>query len=145
MPAGRPTDYDESLNIQAEKLCKLGATDKELSDFFEISETTLNTWKSKYPEFLLSIKRGKEIADMEVGTKLFERATGYEHTEDVIMQYQGDPVIVNTVKHYPPETAAMIFWLKNRRPDKWRDKTEVQATVQAVQKFKIGGQEINFE
>lgn len=59
--AGRPTDYQESYNEQAEKLCKLGATDAELADFFDIAESTLNNWKSEYPEFMESIKRVRHL------------------------------------------------------------------------------------
>ena len=63
-----------------------------------------------------------------MASKLFHRATGYEHPEDDIKSVNGEIVITPTVKHYPPDTTAAIFWLKNRRPDLWRDKVESALT-----------------
>lgn len=79
--AGRKTDYRVAYNKQVEKLCKLGATDVEIADFFEVTERTLNTWKKQYPKFLQSIKSGKITADLEVADKLHTRATGYDIEE----------------------------------------------------------------
>ncbi|HCQ8390850.1 TPA: terminase [Klebsiella oxytoca] len=123
---GRPTKYQEAYAEQARKLCLLGYTDVDLADFFEVSEATINNWKHEYPEFLESIKKGKAVADGEVVAKLFHRATGYEHPEDDIRSVDGTIVITPTVKHYPPDTTAAIFWLKNRQPKTWRDKQEVE-------------------
>lgn len=128
MPAGRPTDYKPEYCEQVEKLCKLGATDEEMADFFNVCEATINNWKNDYPEFLDSIKSGREIADAEVSEKLFQRACGYSHDEDDIRVCDKDIVITPTVKHYPPDPTAAIFWLKNRQPEKWRDKKDIDQT-----------------
>lgn len=122
MPAGRPTDYKEEYNLQAEKLCKLGATDKELADFFGVTEQTINNWKNEHEQFFESLKKGKELADAEVADKLYKRATGYSHEDVDIKMYEGGIIETPLVKHYPPDTTAAIFWLKNRQPVKWRDK-----------------------
>jgi hypothetical protein len=133
-PVGAPTKYKTEFNKQAYKLCLLGATDKELADYFEVSESTLNLWKINHEKFSESIKSGRVEADANVANRLYKRALGYEHKEDVIMQYKGAPVIVHTTKHYPPDTAAAFIWLKNRRSDKWMDKTvtDINSTI-AVQ------------
>ncbi|MEX3036440.1 terminase [Serratia fonticola] len=123
---GRPTAYKDEYADQARKLCLLGHTDAELAEFFEVSEQTINAWKKAQPAFLESIKKGKAFADSEVASKLFHRATGYEHPEDDIRSVEGAIVITPTIKRYPPDTAAAIFWLKNRQRDKWRDKQEVE-------------------
>jgi hypothetical protein len=125
MPGGRPTLYDAKINEQVYKLCLLGATDDDIADFLEVSIATVNNWKIDYPEFFESIKDGKELADANVADRLYKRATGYEHPEDQIFQYKGMPVIVQTIKHYAPDTAAAAFWLKNRHPDKWRDRQDI--------------------
>lgn len=130
--AGRPTEYKESYNRQVEKLCLLGSTDKDIADFFEVSETTINNWKLKHPEFLESIKKGKISADATVASRLYKRAIGYEHDEDKIFNNQGEPLIVPTTKHVQPDTTAAIFWLKNRQPAKWRDKQELDITVSPI-------------
>lgn len=122
---GRPSKYQEVYASQAFKLCLLGATDKDLAGFFDTTEQTINAWKKNYPEFLEALKRGKFQADAEVANRLYRRALGYEHPEDKIFQYEGEPVIVPTTKVYPPDVTAAIFWLKNRQPQLWRDKQDI--------------------
>lgn len=125
MPGGRPTKYDEAYAEQVYKLCLLGATDKEIADFFDVAESTINKWKLEYDEFSESIRRGKVQADAQVADSLYQRACGYSHPEDKIFNNNGrEPTIVPTIKHYPPDTQAALIWLKNRQKDKWRDKTE---------------------
>lgn len=121
---GRPTDYREEYNDLAYKYCLLGATDDDLAKFFDVTDTTVNNWKKQYPKFLASIKSGREEADANVANRLYSRAMGYEHKDVYVTQYQGEPVIVPVTKHYPPDTAAAIFWLKNRQRAKWRDKQD---------------------
>jgi len=124
--AGRPTNYKKEYDEQAYKLCLLGATDKEMADFFNVKEQTINNWKKNHPSFFESIKRGKIVADANVAKSLYHRALGYSHPEDKIFNDNGEPLIVPTVKHYPPDPTAAIFWLKNRKPAEWRDKRDVQ-------------------
>lgn len=124
MTAGRPTKYTEEYNEQVVKLCRLGATDAEIADFFEVSESTINLWKKEHSEFSESLKKGKVEADSNIAQSLYHRAKGYMHNEDKIFNNNGKELIVPTVKHYPPDTAAAIFWLKNRRKNHWRDKQE---------------------
>ena len=124
-PVGRPTKYKEEYAYQAEKLCRLGATDKEMADFFNVSKSTLNLWKLEHEDFSDSIKKGKIIADANVADSLYKRAIGYEHEEDKIFLSEGQPIIVPTIKHYPPDSTACFFWLKNRKPEVWRDKQDV--------------------
>lgn len=121
---GRPSKYKKEFAEQAKKLCLLGATDAELADFFEVPESTLNNWKKAHPEFMESLKSGKRLADAQVAEKLFNRALGYSHPEDDIRALNGEIVITPTIKRYPPDTTAAIFWLKNRQPERWRDKPE---------------------
>lgn len=129
MAQGRPPKYRKAFDDMAEKICSLGATDVQLADIFGVTEQTVNNWKKKYPSFFESIKRGKFDPDDEVELALFQRATGYEHPEDKIFNNEGTPLIVPTTKHYPPDVTAAIFWLKNRRSKKWRDKQEIDLTA----------------
>jgi len=127
--SGRPPKYCTEFNKQVYKLCLLGAIDKEIADFFEIEEKTLNNWKKQYPEFLQSIKKGKEIADTNVANRLYQRAMGYEHEDLFITQYQGGIVKEKIMKYYPPDTVACIFWLKNRQRKHWSDKQELSHEI----------------
>ena len=102
--AGAPTKYDPIMNEQVTKLCLLGATDEELANFFGVCKATINNWKTEYPEFLDSIKEGKENADAKVAKSLYQTALS-------------------------GNTTAQIFWLKNRRSKEWRDKQEIDHTT----------------
>ena len=126
---GRPTEYREDYNEQVTKLCRLGATDKEIADFFNVSEKTINTWKEKHPQFLQSIKEGKEISDMEVANSLYQRAKGYEQEVVKVFQFQGEPIIVPVIEKVAPDTGAAMAWLKNRRPKEWRDRQDLEVTI----------------
>lgn len=121
--AGRKSKFNEEFYIQAEKLAKLGATDKEIADFFNISEVTLNSWKKKYPLFLKSLKKGKILADADVAHKLYQRAIGYDCKDTKFATFEGQITDSQEyIRHYPPDPTAMIFWLKNRQPSKWRER-----------------------
>ena len=126
---GRPSLYRDEYPAQAEKLCRLGATDKELADFFEVSVDTINEWKKVHAGFSESLKKGKGVADAEVADRLFKRACGYSHTDTKFATFEGQITDREEYeKHYPPDTIACIFWLKNRRPDLWRDKVGLEHT-----------------
>lgn len=125
---GRPSSYRPEYAEQAAKLCKLGATDKELADFFEVTEPTINNWKAQFPDFFKSLKRGKDEADERVEQSLYRRALGYSHEAVKIFKNKDeDAVLVPYTEHYPPDTVACIFWLKNRKPEVWRDKVDVDS------------------
>lgn len=135
---GRPTKYKEEYNEQVYKLCLLGATDKDLADFFEVTESTINLWKQDYLEFSESLKRGKIEADAVIASKLYHRAKGYEHKDIQFATFQGEITDqVEYVKHYPPDTTAAIFWLKNRQPTKWRDKQEIDQNISQEKPFEV--------
>lgn len=131
----------------------LGATDADLARAFDVAESTINLWKLHQPEFSESIKRGKDEADANVAKSLYRRALGYSHKAVKILTVamgnnQGSQVEeVPYVERYAPDTTAAIFWLKNRRPDKWRDKQEVEhgGTVNHThQVWKFGDRKVAF-
>jgi hypothetical protein len=128
MPRGRPSKYKPEYAEQVYRLCLLGATDEAIADFFGISTPTIYEWKKHHPEFSSALKAGKDEADAKVAQSLYHRAIGYSHPEDKIFQYEGQPVIVPTTKHYPPDPTSMIFWLKNRQREHWRDKVDTEIT-----------------
>lgn len=130
-PIGRPTAYDPAFAKQAAKLCDLGATDDELADFFEVHRSTIYRWKHDHPEFCDAVKTGKDVADERVERSLYQKATGYNVTEEQavkikVEQYREQVEVVQVDKHVPADTTAAIFWLKNRRSQDWRDKQEVE-------------------
>lgn len=142
MPAGRPTDYRTEYSEQVTKLCLLGATDSQIADFFEVSESTVNNWKLAHPEFVESIRAGKRVADSEVAQGLFNRARGAQYTTNQpfkVKRIEFDEkgkktaefeevisVPVDVVE--PPDTNACSLWLRNRDPEQWRDRTQHEHT-----------------
>lgn len=126
MAGGRPTDYKPEFAEQALKLCKLGATNATLADFFGVATQTINNWGSAHPEFLDALKVGKDEADEIVKKSLFQRAVGYSHDAVKIFMPGGatKPVYATYREHYPPDPTSMIFWLKNRKPAEFRDRIE---------------------
>ena len=94
-------------------------------------------WKNKHPEISKSLKKGKEVVDIQVENALLKRALGYDYQEQRIEKSEKDGTkIIQTIKHVPADTTAQIFWLKNRRPDKWRDKPEVPGDSDGLKRAK---------
>lgn len=130
-PVGRPTPYKPEFVKQAEKLCRLGATDPEIADFFGVDRITIWRWAHAHEEFCNALKSGKEYADERVERSLFNRAVGYSHEAVKIFMPAGAaaPVYAPYTEHIAPDIGAATLWLKNRKPDVWRDKREVDLTV----------------
>jgi len=124
MPAGRPSKYQPDYPQQARRLTLLGLTDEEMATFFEVDVRTIYNWDNEHPEFFQARARGKAHADGRVAEKLYHRALGYNHPEVHITAFQGEVIITPITKHYPPDTQAASWWLKNRQPTKWRDRQE---------------------
>ncbi len=98
LPNGRPTKYKAEFSEQSYKYCLLGATDKQLASFFEVSESTINLWKNEPPKFSESIKRGKEIADGKIAEALYRRGISYSHSEEKIFNNSGEVLRVETTQ-----------------------------------------------
>ncbi len=106
----------------------LGATDFELADFFGVDTRTIYRWKNTYDEFCQAVICGKEKADERVERAFFNRAVGYSFESEKVFMHQGAIVRADTVEHVPPDPSAAMNWLKNRKPDVWRDKHETHNT-----------------
>ena len=121
-----------------------GLTDEQIAHNIGISTGTLYAWKNDHPEISEAIKKGKAPVDLEVENALLKKALGFTVTvkkpiklktkkqlkdkgtiEEERIEYADEEIYI------PPETAAQIFWLKNRRPDKWRDKPAPAEAEQA--------------
>jgi hypothetical protein len=121
---GRPTKYKDEYAVQAARLCSLGQTDQEIADFFQVSVRTLHRWKGDHKRFCHSLSTAKAPADTRVERSLYQRAIGYEQDAVKIFMPAGaeEPVYAPYRERIAPDTTAAIFWLKNRKPDEWRDR-----------------------
>lgn len=127
----RPTAYRDEYARQAYHLALLGATDVDLAAAFDVDVSTVERWKNRHAAFRGALKKGKAQADANVAKSLYRRALGYSHKAVKIVAdaRTGAEHIVDYVERYPPDTVAAIFWLKNRRPDLWRDKQSHEITA----------------
>lgn len=108
-----------------------GLTDEQLAHNMGIAAGTLYDWKKKFPQISEALKKGKEVVDIQVENALLKRALGYSYTEVMVEESTDGTKRRETVKFIPPDTTAQIYWLKNRRPDKWRDKPAEEAGPKA--------------
>ena len=109
-------------------LATIGKTDEEIADLLGITRVTLHRWRKKYQDCHTASDEGKAIIDKEIEDTLFSRATGAKKlTEKKIIKLpDGSTRQEITEKEIAPDTTAMIFWLKNRKPTEWRDKQDVE-------------------
>lgn len=102
-----------------------GLTDADIANNIGIAESTLYEWKKNYTEISESLKKYKEISDYVVENSLYKRANGFEHTYNTQkVTKDGEVVDYKVTVYFPPDPTAIIYWLKNRKPKKWRDKRE---------------------
>lgn len=114
--------------LKIEGWARDGLTDEQIAKNVGVAVKTLYEWKNKYGEICEALKRGKEIIDRQVENALLQRALGYEYTETTreYIPELGEMLVTKKVtKQVAPDTTAQIFWLKNRKPEQWRDKRDV--------------------
>ena len=115
--------------ILLEGWAKSGLTDEQIAKNIGINRTTLYDWKKKETNIADALKKGKEVIDFEVENALLKRALGYEYEEET---YENGILTKKVKKHVAPDTTAQIFWLKNRKPNTWKDKVETDEDREAV-------------
>ena len=120
-----------------------GLIEKQIAKNMGVAESTLRNWKNIFPEIAEALRKGKEVVDREVENALYKSALGF-------MQKVKKPVRIREVKYdpksgkkiresekwvqveeevyIPPQVTAQIFWLKNRKPDQWREKNDLTLT-----------------
>lgn len=128
--------YRREYSVIAFRFMLLGATMEDLASLIGVSKTTLYTWMDTHPEFAAAINNGRNTADANVASRLYQRAMGYTHEAEEIKVVDGGIERVITTKHYPPDPQSARFWLINRQPELWKEKVEVieKPTIALVDK-----------
>ena len=132
MAVGKYQKWLEPENlILIEGWAKDGLTDEQIAHNMGIATGTLYRWKEEYCEICEALKRGKEVVDRLVENALLKRALGYEY-EEIKEKYECGMLTERTVtkKQVVPDTTAQIFWLKNRKPEEWRDKRQIEERIE---------------
>lgn len=125
----RPSKYHTHVEPKLELVqgwASDGLIDEQIANNLDIAYSTFREYKKMFPALSAALKKGKEEADYEVQNALYRTALGFTYYEEVTNAL-GDTVSI--AKYAKPNTTAQIFWLKNRCPDKWRDKTEVKQDI----------------
>ncbi len=119
---GRPTDYCPKMVEKIVALAQTGMIESEICRKVGICQSTMTNWKISHPDFLVALRAAKDVVDDAVEAALLKRAQGYEH-KAVKIHFDSDGKVHTKeyIERYPPDSTSMIFWLKNRRRQQWRD------------------------
>ena len=136
---------EEDKLILLEAWARDGLTDEQIAHNMGINVASLYNYKNKYLEIFNALKKGKEVVDIEVENALKKNATGFTYVEQVVSTEReviydngkrvkeiSKPVVIEITRYKQPETIAQIFWLKNRKSDKWKDKVEQEENEEAI-------------
>lgn len=153
---GRKSKYHTVIKPNLELIegwLREGISERDIARKLHVAHSTFQEYKRVHPDFSDRLKKGRELADIQVENALFRSAVGYEYEEVKTEYYENgkkalqnnDPdakqskKITKTTRRVLGDVTAQIFWLKNRRPDKWRDRKEIDAnlsTPEDIQKFR---------
>lgn len=120
---------------------KKGLIDTQIAENIGIATSTLYDWKKKHPEFLEALKNGKEVADAQVVNALHQNATGFYYWEETVTN---TGAVVTVKKYSKPNVTAQIYWTKNRIPEDWREKQEIEQINKNID-IKVGDWDDNEE
>lgn len=123
---GQPEGYHPRYAEIAKAMCKLGASDMDLARQFDVNVSTIWNWRSRHEEFFRALCQGKDAFDDVIERSLAQRAAGYSIHTEKLFHCEGTVIRAETIEHYPPDVGAIKLWLGNRRPDRWKDKQQVE-------------------
>ncbi len=112
-----------------------GAIERDIAKKLGVSESTFSGYKKEHPELMETLTVNKEVTDARVESALYKRAIGYEYTETSKEVGPDGVKIKTTIKQVAPDVTAQIYWLNNRRPDRWRNKQDI--SIEGVSKVEI--------
>ncbi len=119
--------------LKIEAWARDGLTDEQIAYNMGIAYSTLKYWKNNHMAILAALKKGKEVVDIQVENTLLKRALGYKYTETTKQLVENQKtgktelkVTKEIEKEMPPDVTAIIYWLKNRKPETWKDKQNIE-------------------
>jgi hypothetical protein len=134
---GRPSLWRPEFTSHARELALLGLSDEGIARAINAPLSVFNKWLATKPSLRIALNDGRELANGRVASALFKRATGYETKAEKVFQYQGQVVRAETLEHHPPDTQAASFWLRNRAPDHWKERREVDVAGTFEHRFSL--------
>lgn len=119
-PSKYGTHVEPKLNL-VEAWARDGLTDEQIANNLGVAYSTFREYKKDYPALSAALQKGKDDIDVMVENALLKAALGFEYEEEQVSK----DGVYSVKKYAQPNTTALIFWLKNRRPQAWRDKQDV--------------------
>jgi hypothetical protein len=132
---GRKTSYKAEYAQQAHRLCQMGFTDKQLAEFFSVTERTIGRWKLEHEEFVSALNVGKEVADDMVERAVFHGIVGFTKVVEKLVGSGKNARVIEIGEYYPPNPGAGLRWLAARRPEIYGQKTETKNTPNTGEGF----------
>lgn len=122
--------YRPEMAEEAKRLCENGASGRDVARVLGISKTAMYEYAARYPEFRAALKVGKAVADDRVERSLYDRANGYTYKEvkPFLDRKTNEIIYAEYEVTVPPEPQCLMFWLKNRRPEVWREVSRQELT-----------------
>lgn len=146
---GRKSKYETNVQprlLEIAAWCRDGLDDKQIAEKLGISHESFYKYKRENVEFADTLKETKEIADIKVENSLNKNANGYDYEEQTVVMkkeviYKDGkrvkevtyPEVITLTKHKEAETRAQMFWLQNRKPEKWRNQSQVELKVSKLE------------
>lgn len=144
---GRPSkNLPDYYPKKVYSLALLGLTDKEIGDVLDIKEKTFQSWKRKYEALRVKLHEGRIGSLEKVADSLYHKAIGYSHPETKVFMYQGKIITKEVIKHYPPDTGAACFILKNKTrslEEPWKDAHEHEVSGPGGKPLQLQHQELD--
>ena len=134
---GRPSNLTIHIKNVIINLAKEGKTVLQIGNMLGVSHKTVYNWMHSDPELLHAIKEARDLAAELVEASLFSRAIGFSHPATKMFYDKSRRKVIKAeyTQHFPPDPTSMIFWLKNRQPERWREKQEVDLTKDIIIKI----------
>ena len=131
LPRGRTVKYTEETPDLVYRMVRLGLTIAQVAANLKITERTLTNWMQNREDVRKAYEDGRWESILIIEESLWRKANGYEYEE--VKEYSGIDSIgrpwsrtVSTLKRVEPDTTALIYYSKNRYPERWRDTWHVQ-------------------
>lgn len=129
---GQPTKYDVALIPIVQALVARGLTNYEIAETLNIDEKTLRNWRIKHEEFSAALQRSKELHDAQIEATLIMKANGFERK---VQKATASGKVVTVTEYFPPSDSAIQFWLRNRKPEQYREQRDVNVKHGVEQGF----------
>jgi len=125
---GRPSKFELEMIPKIRKASKAGMTELEIADLLDVEYNTFISWQVKHPKILQALELGRKQATKRVVRALFHRSVGYSHDQERVFNDKGTIIKATQREHIPPDVNAIKFWLTNKAPAEWQDRTGLDVT-----------------